>query len=105
MLISDTKSFNKVMISTILCTSSKKDKHIVEERIFNNQSRHGYCATCHSCQGASIGDRINIHEWTMKLIARQWLWTAVARCRDFRQVYVYLDDGQLAEIKQSFLAN
>ena len=40
-----------------------------------------------------------------KLVTRQWLWTAITRCRDFKQVYFYLDDGQLTEIKQNFLAN
>ena len=78
----------------------------MEEKILNNHFRYGYCATCHSCQGASIGDRITIHEWNnSKLVTRQWLWTAITRCRDFKQVYFYLDDGQLAEIKQNFLTN
>ena len=37
----------------------QKTKHLVEEKILNNHFRYGYCATCHSCQGASIGDQNN----------------------------------------------
>ena len=50
----------------------EKTKYLVEEKILNNHFRYGYCATCHSCQRASIGDRITIHEWNnSKLVTRQ----------------------------------
>ena len=53
-----------------------------------------YCATCHSCQGASIKSTITIHEWEKKnLVTRECLWTCITRATDFRNVYYFKNDS------------
>ena len=53
---------------------------------------YSHCATTHSSQGASINTSITIHEWDKPyLVTREWLWTSVTRCVDFRKVKLYLN--------------
>ena len=65
----------------------------VYEAILYKHFRYGYCATCHSCQGASIKNHITIHEWNKThLVSREWIWTALTRCVDFNNVYFFRND-------------
>ena len=67
-----------------------KKKHTLDEETLYKHFRYGYCATCHSCQGASIKNNITIHEWQRtKLVSREWLWTALTRATDFKNVSFY----------------
>ena len=52
---------------------------------------YSYCATCHSPQGASVKGSITIHEWQSKYATREWLWTSITRCVDFRNVSFFLN--------------
>ena len=47
-----------------------------------------YCMTCHSAQGSSIDGDITIFDWNHFDIRnyREWIWTAIARCRDLNKV-------------------
>ena len=67
-----------------------KKKHTLDEEILYKHFRYGYCATAHSCQGASIKNNITIHEWQRsRLVSREWLWTSITRCVDFKNVSFY----------------
>ena len=50
---------------------------------------YSHCATCHSCQGSSVKESIAIHEWDTFRASREWVWTALTRCVDFRKVKFY----------------
>ena len=57
---------SKITIETI-----KDKKHTLDEGILYKHFRYGYCASCHSCQGASIKNNITIHEWQRsRLVSR-----------------------------------
>ena len=77
---------------TIFMTNTTTlDKHFI----------HAYCATCHSSQGASLDKSITIHEWDKShLVSREWIWTALTRCRDINKVKFFkadVDDTDLNE--------
>ena len=77
---------------TIFMTNTTTlDKHFI----------HAYCATCHSSQGASLDKSITIHEWDKShLVSREWIWTAITRCRDINKVKFFkagIDDTDLNE--------
>ena len=88
--------FNANIRYKILCIKSSgiiienikdKKKYTLTEELLNKHFRYGYCATCHSCQGASINNNIVIHEWDRGyLVSREWIWTAYTRARDFNKV-------------------
>jgi hypothetical protein len=46
------------------------------------------CMTCHSAQGSSIDGGIKIFDWNHFDIRnyREWIWTAITRCRDLNKV-------------------
>lgn len=66
-----------------------KDIHTLDEEVLYKHFRYGYCATCHSCQGASIKENITIHEWQHPRLSREWAWTALTRATDFNNVSFY----------------
>lgn len=67
-----------------------KKKSTLDEEILYKHFRYGYCATCHSCQGASIKNNITIDEWQRsRLVSREWLWTSITRATDFENVSFY----------------
>ena len=47
-----------------------------------------HCATCHSAQGSSVDDEITIFDYNHFLVRnyKEWLWTAITRCRDLNKV-------------------
>jgi len=50
---------------------------------------HSYCRTCHSFQGSSIDDQITILDWRFKFVNRKWLYTAVTRATELKNVMFY----------------
>ena len=68
------------------------DKFTMTESDVDNAFIYSHCATTHSSQGASINTTMTIHEWDRPyLITREWLWTSITRCVDFRKVKFYLN--------------
>ena len=93
------QKFNANIRYKILCINGSiitienikdKKKHTLDEETLYKHFRYGYCATAHSCQGASIKNNITIHEWQRsRLVSREWLWTSITRCVDFKNVSFY----------------
>ena len=66
--------------------------------------RYGYCATCHSSQGASVDKSITIHEWQKQhLITREWLWTSLTRATDINKVMFYKSEERDDELNEATL--
>ena len=108
-------NFNANIRYKILCINSKgiiieniktKQKHTLTEELLNKHFRYGYCATCHSCQGASINNNITIHEWDKSyLVSREWLWTSLTRARDFNKVAFFKNDKIDEKMEKQLLIN
>ena len=108
-------NFNANIRYKILCINSKgiiieniktKQKHTLTEELLNKHFRYGYCATCHSCQGASINNNITIHEWDKSyLVSREWLWTSLTRARDFNKVAFFKNDKVDEKMEKQLLIN
>ena len=83
----------------LLNISDEKDKFDMYEEHVDNIFIYSHCTTCHSCQGSSVKESITIHEWDTFGASREWVWTALARCVDFRKVEFYQnqDFGQEME--------
>ena len=62
---------------------------------------HGYCRTCHSFQGSSIDNEITIFDWDLFYTTRKWIYTAITRATDFKNVYFY--NGKSTEINDQLL--
>ena len=50
---------------------------------------HNYCRTCHSFQGSSIPDAITIFDWQFPRVNRKWIYTAVTRATELKNVAFY----------------
>ena len=74
---------------TLQNITKEKDKFMLYEPIVDANFIYSYCATCHSSQGASVKGSITIHEYNLPMASREWLWCAITRCVDFRQVRFY----------------
>ena len=55
---------------------------------------YSYCRTCHSFQGSSIDDKITIFDWRFKFVNRKWLYTAVTRATELKNVFFHSGKGQ-----------
>ena len=107
--------FNANIRYKILCINSSgiiienikdKKKYTLTEELLNKHFRYGYCATCHSCQGASINNNIVIHEWDKSyLVSREWIWTAYTRARDFNKVAFFKNEKAEEKMEQQLLIN
>ena len=107
--------FNANIRYKILCINSSgiiienikdKNKYTLTEELLNKHFRYGYCATCHSCQGASINNNIVIHEWDKSyLVSREWIWTAYTRARDFNKVAFFKNEKAEEKMEQQLLIN
>ena len=107
--------FNANIRYKILCINSRyivieniKDKkqYTLTEELLNKHFRYGYCATCHSCQGASINNSITIHEWNKSyLVSRAWIWTAYTRARDFNKVAFFKNEKADEKMEKQLLIN
>ena len=74
---------------TLQNIANDEDQFMLFEAIVDNNFIYSYCATCHSSQGASVKGSITIHEYNLPTASREWVWTSVSRCVDFRQVRFY----------------
>ena len=74
---------------TLQNISDEKDVNIFTEEKVDDIFIYSYCATCHSSQGASVKETMTIHEWDLNYVSREWLYTALTRCVDFRNVKFY----------------
>lgn len=66
--------------------SIEKHRFSLKEEQVDEISIYSHCVTCHSSQGASIKETLTIHEWDLNYVSREWLYTALTRCTDFRKV-------------------
>ena len=55
---------------------------------------YAYCRTGHSIQGITIDTAITIYDHNYYYTSREWLWTAITRATDFKQVYFYNGKSQ-----------
>ena len=107
--------FNANIRYKILCINSRgiiienikdKKKYTLTEELLNKHFRYGYCATCHSCQGASINNNITIHEWDRSyLVSREWVCTSLTRARDFNKVAFFKNEKAEEKMEQQLLIN
>ena len=74
---------------TLQNIASEEDEFMLFEPIVDANFIYSYCATCHSSQGASVKGSITIHEYDLPIASREWLWCAITRCVDFKQVKFY----------------
>ena len=74
---------------TLQNIANEEDEFMLFEPIVDANFIYSYCATCHSSQGASVKGSITIHEYDLPIASREWLWCAITRCVDFRQVKFY----------------
>ena len=63
---------------------------------------HNYCRTCHSFQGTSLDERITIFDWKFAHVNRKWLYTAVTRATELKNVMFY-DYDENAEKEEAML--
>ena len=111
----DGAKFNANIRYKILCIKSSgiiienikdKKKYTLTEELLNKHFRYGYCATAHSCQGASINNSIIIHEWDRSyLVSREWIWTAYTRARDFNKVAFFKNEKAEEKMEKQLLIN
>ena len=111
----DGAKFNANIRYKILCINSwgitienikDKKKYTLTEELLNKHFRYGYCATCHSCQGASINNNITIHEWDRSyLVSREWLWCGLTRARDFNKVAFFKNEKADEKMEKQLLIN
>ena len=74
---------------TLQNIANDEDEFMLFEAIVDNNFIYSYCATCHSSQGASVKGSITIHEYNLPIASREWVWTSITRCVDFRKVRFY----------------
>ena len=111
----DDAKFNANIRYKILCINSSgitienikdKKKYTLPEELLNKHFRYGYCATAHSCQGASINNNITIHEWDKSyLVSREWLWCSLTRARDFNKISFFKNDKANERMEKQLLIN
>jgi len=63
---------------------------------------HAYCRTCHSFQGTSLDERLTIFDWKFAHVNRKWLYTAVTRATELKNVLFY-DYDENAEREEATL--
>ena len=74
---------------TLQNIANDEDQFMLFEAIVDHNFIYSYCATCHSSQGASVKGSITIHEYNLPIASREWVWTSITRCVDFRKVRFY----------------
>ena len=74
---------------TLQNISDEEDVNILNEEKVDDIFIYSYCTTTHSSQGSSIKENMTIHEWDLPYVSREWLYTALTRCVDFKNVKFY----------------
>ena len=85
-------------------TLTLKDESVNETAIVKKSTAskyfvYSYCRTCHSFQGSSIDDKITIFDWKFKFVNRKWLYTAVTRATELKNVVFHSGKGQTYDEK------
>ena len=68
--------------------------------VINKHFIHSYCRTCHSFQGSSIDGKITIFDWMFFFVNRKWIYTAVARATELKNVFVLAEPPPLNMTKR-----
>jgi len=101
--------------NVIKINEKKKNIHIEDPfnkevfKIDKNQLKFftlNYAQTCHSLQGITVDDNITIFDSTFYFANREWLWTAVTRCKSLQNIRVFIDNNMKQNkkiIKQNVL--
>jgi hypothetical protein len=55
---------------------------------------HSYCRACHSFQGSSISDKITTFDWNFFFVNRKWVYTAVTRATELKNVVFFNSRGE-----------
>ena len=79
---------------------------VLDEKDVDKHFRYAYCATAHSRQGTSITGNMTIHEWNKDYLgSKEWLWTAMTRCRDFNKVYFFQNEKANEAMFRNLVSN
>ena len=76
---------------TLQNIAREDDKFMLFEPVVDANFIYSYCATTHSSQGASVKESMTSHEHSLPFVSREFLWTAITRCVDFRKVKLYFN--------------
>ena len=88
---------------TLQNIANEEDEFMLFEPIVDANFIYSYCATCHSSQGASVKGSITIHEYDLPIASREWLWCAITRCVDFRQVKFYKNNDYEKQMSKNMI--
>ena len=70
----------------VLSDHSINNSYSVPIKVVKANFIHGYCRTCHSLQGSSINSEISIFDWDLPYTSRKWIYTAITRATEFKNV-------------------
>ena len=73
---------------TILDESSDDEFNILKKKV-DKYFIYNYCRTCHSMQGSTITKPITIFDWNHYFVDRKWIYTAITRAENFKNVFFY----------------
>ncbi|MFM7978034.1 MAG: C-terminal helicase domain-containing protein, partial [Candidatus Fonsibacter sp.] len=65
--------------------------------LIKNNFAHNYCKTCHSFQGSTLEESITIFNHKFVYVSRKWLYTAVTKATNLKQVYFLRLRGERRE--------
>ena len=79
----------------ILSDHSINKSYSVPIKVVKANFIHGYCRTCHSLQGSSISSEITSFDWDLPYTSRKWIYTAITRATEFKNVNIYRGKSQV----------
>ena len=88
---------------TLQNIANEEDEFMLYEPIVDANFIYSYCATCHSSQGASVKGSITIHEYDLPIASREWLYCAVTRCVDFKQVKFFKSSSMEKQMNKNMI--
>lgn len=74
----------------ILFEPVEETEQTITQTQFNESMRLNYARTGYSIQGRSIGEKFTICDVDSPYVCRRWIWTAITRARDFKDITIYL---------------
>lgn len=70
--------------------------YTIDTNLIKTHLRLPYCRTGHSVQGKTIKEPITIFEVNSPYVDRKWIWTAVTRCQNMKDITIFkLDDDEV----------
>ena len=88
---------------TLQNIANEEDEFMLFEPIVDANFIYSYCATCHSSRGASVKGSITIYEYDLPIASREWLWCAITRCVDFKQVKFYKNNDYEKQMSKNMI--